>query len=116
MTAKRDAINAALVLAEDVSAGKLDPAHLDRELQERCRELVGHVVGPDDALWELQCEIARGVLAAGGLDPNEVAEWGVVLARQRPQDGETLSAPSDHPSGDPSTRTEPLSPDGLEKS
>jgi len=80
--AKRDAINAAMDLAGDISAGKVDPSKLDVELAERCRELFGIVVGPEDPLFELQRDVARQVLATGGLSVAEVLEWEAVLKRR----------------------------------
>ncbi|CAA0136338.1 Uncharacterised protein [Mycolicibacterium vanbaalenii] len=74
------AIKAALGVAREVAEGTLAPAVLDAEVVEQCRGLVGQVIGPGDALWGLQCEVARGVLAAGGVPADELAEW---LAVQR---------------------------------
>lgn len=59
---KRDAIEAAMNLADDVASGKLDPAHLEQQLVTELRELFGTVVGAGDPLWDLQIDVARGVL------------------------------------------------------
>ena len=72
---KRDVIDAALGLAEDVSSGQLSPAALEEQLVAEVKALVGDVRGPDDPLFEVQVQIARGVLAAGGLSVDELAEW-----------------------------------------
>jgi len=80
-TAKRDAINSAMSIADDVAAGRLSPTDLDATLAAECRALVGSVVGPSDPLWSVQVDIARGVLAAGGLPPGELAEWTAVARR-----------------------------------
>jgi hypothetical protein len=83
---KRDAIVSALAVAEDIDAGRIDPAVLDAELADRCRGLVGTVVGEGDPLWPLQIDITRQVLGLGGVPTTELAEW---LAVGR------------HPAGDP---------------
>lgn len=46
-----------------------------------CRELFGTVAGPGDALWELQVEVARAVLAQKGIPADELSEW-FAVARQ----------------------------------
>lgn len=95
MTTKRDTIEAAMSVADDVASGKLDPATLERQMVEELHELVGSVVGEDDPLWPLQTDVARGVLAAGGLDASEISEWAAVAHRRENPDAssETLSAP-----------------------
>jgi hypothetical protein len=77
-------------VAEDVAAGTTDPADLERLAVAELTALVGHVVGPDDALFGLQCEIARGVLAADGIPVHELAEW-LAVARHRHQNGLTAA-------------------------
>lgn len=74
------AIKAAMGVARDVAEGRLSPAALEAAAVAECRTLVGQVIGPDDAVWPLQLEVARGVLAAGGVPADELAEW---LAVQR---------------------------------
>lgn len=83
---KRDAIVASMSVAEDIDAGRLDPATLKRQVVAELSDLVGTVVGPDDPIWELQVQVARGVLAAGGIPADEQAEW---LAVSRRRDGVT---------------------------
>lgn len=90
--AKRDAITAAMDLAEDITSGKVDPAELDAELVDACRQLFGIVAGPDDPLFELQRDVTRQVLAAGGLTADELSEWGAVL-RQRATESTGPSEP-----------------------
>lgn len=85
-----DAIKAAASVARDIADGKLSPAQLEHHAVTELRELAGGVVGPDDSIWPLQVEIARGVLAAGGIPADELAEW-LAVARQRA--GEPLSEP-----------------------
>lgn len=82
---KRDVIDAALGVAEDVSAGRLAPADLEAQAVQELRDLFGVVVGPDDPAWELQLVVCRGVLAVSGLPADELAEY-VALARHRETD------------------------------
>lgn len=82
--AKRHAVDAAMSVAQDVAAGKLSAAVLDADAALEARNLFGRVVGPEDPLWPLQADVARQVIAAGGIPANELAEW---LAVQRRRDG-----------------------------
>jgi hypothetical protein len=52
---------------------------------ERLKKIFRKVVGPGDPLWPAQLEVARQVIAAGGIPANELQEW---LAVQR-ESGET---------------------------
>lgn len=79
--AREAAVKAAMSVAQDVSAGRLSPADLDQTLAAECGALVGNVVGPSDPLWSVQVDITRGVLAAGGIPPGELAEWTAVARR-----------------------------------
>lgn len=97
---KRDAISAAMGLAEDVAQGRLAPADLEAQAVAELQALVGTVVGEGDPVWDLQVQIARGVLAAGGIPATELQEWAAV-ERQRagepveqPDPGETMPEPS----------------------
>ncbi|MBF9328241.1 flagellar hook-length control protein [Mycobacteroides chelonae] len=90
---KRDVVTAAMSVADDAAEGRLDPATLESQLVEELHELVGSVVGEDDPLWPLQLDVARGVLAAGGLDASELSEWAAVARRRENPDTEALSAP-----------------------
>jgi hypothetical protein len=84
---KKDAVAAAMSIAEDVTEGKLDPADLQQQVIIACRELVGQVIGEGDDLFPLQTEIARSVLAVGGgIGPDELAEY-LALARRRQDTG-----------------------------
>lgn len=85
-----DAIKAAATIARDVADGRLTPAALEHQAVAELRELVGTVVGPGDACWEVQVQIARGVLALDGIPADELFEW---LAVARQQAGEPLSGP-----------------------
>lgn len=99
---KREAVDAAMSVAQDVADGRLSPADLEATAVAELRELVGTVVGPDDACWTLQCEIARQAVGLGALSPDELREWAAVLDRQRgvepsepPAPHEDLSAPAE---------------------
>ncbi|ORW43103.1 hypothetical protein AWB90_18290 [Mycobacterium paraense] len=109
MTTTQDVIKAAMSVAGDAAEGRLDPADLDAELVATCRELVGTVAGPDDTLWSLHLDIARQVLAMGGVTLDELSEWAAVL-RQRA--GEPPNGPdlSDMPAVADSAASEPYSP------
>lgn len=85
--AKRQAIEAATSVAEDVAEGRLDPDELDRHAADAVRDLAGRVVGPGDPIWPLQVEIARGVLAADGIPYDELAQWAGVH-RDRPAEAD----------------------------
>jgi hypothetical protein len=79
---KKDAINAAMGIADDVAQGRLTPDTMQAQLIAEMSQLVGVVVGPDDALFDLQTKIARGVLAAGGIGHEELSEWAAVGRRR----------------------------------
>ncbi|MBI3213146.1 MAG: flagellar hook-length control protein [Mycobacterium sp.] len=82
MTTAEDVIRAAASVGRDVAEGRMEPAALDAAVVDECRQLVGQVVGEGDPLFALQCEIARGVLAVGGIAADELSEWAAV-GRQR---------------------------------
>jgi hypothetical protein len=76
------AIKAAMAVAKDVAEGRVVPDQLDAAALEACRSLFAAVVGPDDPLWALQAEVARQVIAQGGVTANELSEW-VAVQRRR---------------------------------
>jgi hypothetical protein len=90
-TTTEDVIKAAASIARDVAEGRLDAAALDQAVADECRELFGTVTGPADALWPLQLDVCRQMLAAGALSANELSEW---LAVARSRAGEPVSAPT----------------------
>lgn len=90
--AGQTAIKAAMAVAGDVAEGRLHPASLAEAALVECRALFGTVAGPHDALWPLQGDVARQVLAAGGVPAAELSEW---LAVQRRREG--LDAPPADP-------------------
>ncbi|NDJ91464.1 flagellar hook-length control protein [Mycolicibacter kumamotonensis] len=79
---KRDAADAALSVAEDIAAGRLDPAALEAELVAAMSALIDADHEPGSPLGALQVAVARRVLARGDLPVDEVAEW-VSVARSR---------------------------------
>jgi hypothetical protein len=96
MTSKGDTIKAAMEVAEDVAAGRLDPADVDKAATDACRELFGTVIGPDDPLWSLQVEVCRGVLGVGGAIPaGELTEWAAVARRRAQRDEPTADVPAE---------------------
>jgi hypothetical protein len=78
--AKRQAVDAALSIADEVAKGTLDPTSLEVAAVAECRTLFSTVAGPEDELWELQVDVCRQVLAAGGVPGDELAEWAAVYA------------------------------------
>jgi hypothetical protein len=92
---KRDAIDAAMSVAEDVAESRLDPAALDQAVADECKALFGTVVGPGDSLWPLHVDVARHALALGALTADELSEW---LAVARSRAGEPIGSPQP-PSG-----------------
>lgn len=96
MTATEDVIKAAMGIAKDAAEGRLSPVDLDIELTAQCRSLFGVVAGPGDPLWPLHVDVARQVLAAGGLSLDECREWIAVLER-RAVDAVEITQPADAP-------------------
>lgn len=87
---KRDAINGAMSVADDVAQGRINPADLEHQAIAECRALFGTVVGEGDPAWPVQLDVARQVLALGGVPADELAEW---LAVERHRAGEPVSTP-----------------------
>lgn len=79
-------------LAEDVTAGSVDPAALNAELVQKCRELIGRVVGEGDPLFEPQVAVANQALATGAVPATTLREWAAVLALQHAQGSEILAS------------------------
>ncbi|UGQ43407.1 flagellar hook-length control protein [Rhodococcus aetherivorans] len=77
-----DCVNAASDVLAEVEAGTLDPTTIESRAADACRALVGQVGTPADPLWDLHVDIARQVLAAGGLTASELSEWHAVQARR----------------------------------
>lgn len=93
-----DVIKAATGIARDAAEGRLSPEQLDQAVALECRQLFATVMGGDDPLFAVQVDVARQVLAVGGIPATEVAEWTAVLKRRseavEPTDGtETPDGP-----------------------
>ena len=73
--ARKAAVLAAMDVAEDLAAGRLQPAQLEQAARAEFAALAAVVVGPDDPAWETQLSIARQVLALDGIPVDELAEW-----------------------------------------
>jgi hypothetical protein len=112
----QDIIKSAASVARDAAEGKLDPAALESEVTAAARDLFGQVVGEGDPLFPLQIEVCRGVLAAGGLGVDELAEW-LAVAKHRAQmgmpgaEGADVPAEPDSPASGPHSSI-PGGPDG----
>jgi hypothetical protein len=96
-------IKAVMSVARDVAEGRLSPDELGRAAADECRELFGTVAGPDDdpAMWALQLDVARQVLAAGGIPADELTgEWAAVArARGRALRRRTAAEPGNGDAG-----------------
>ena len=68
-------------VAKDLAEGRLTADQLQSYAATSCHELLSTVVGPSDALWDVQLGICRGVLAARGLSVDELTEWLAVARR-----------------------------------
>ncbi|WP_078313158.1 MULTISPECIES: hypothetical protein [unclassified Mycobacterium] len=90
-TTASDVVTAAMSVADDAAERRLDPATLEQQLVTELRALFVAVVGEDDPLWQIQTDVTRGVLAAGGLDASELSEWAAVAHRRENPDTEPLS-------------------------
>jgi hypothetical protein len=94
ITTKEDGIKAAASIARDLADGRLSPADLEAAAVAELRELFGEVV-PGGPCWPLQLQVARGVLAAGGIPADELQEWlSTQRASEKPEEPEKpLSGP-----------------------
>lgn len=90
MTTAENIIDAAMNLATEAAEKRLSPADLAAAVEQECRELFGSVAGPEDPLWPLHVDVARQVLAAGGIPTGELTEWLAVTQRR-----DTPSGPGD---------------------
>lgn len=91
--AKRDAVKAAMSVAEDITSGKLTPEDMDAQVITECRRLFGPVTGPGDPLWELHVGITRQVLGLDGIPVDELAER-VAAGRRSQRTAVSASEPS----------------------
>ncbi|BBY84693.1 flagellar hook-length control protein [Mycolicibacterium tokaiense] len=103
ITTASDVVTAAMGIAKDAAEGRLGPTDLEAELQVELRNLLGVVVGPDDPAWPVQLDVARAVIAAGGIPTDELSEWvAVQRRRERPDEvdpAQTPPEPVSAPSG-----------------
>lgn len=72
-------VAAAMDLAADIADGKLHAADLHPKAVAMAREVCGLVIGPQDPMWPLQCDIARQVIGLGGFGADELGEWTAVF-------------------------------------
>lgn len=93
---KRDAIDAALSVADDVAHGRVDPAALQQQAVTELREMFGSVVGEGDPLWTLHADVARQAVSLGALSADELSEWAAVM-RHRAGEAVEPPAPRDDP-------------------
>lgn len=85
--AMKQAVAAAVSVADDIAGGRLDPDDLERQLVAEARELFGRVEGPDDPLWELHVGVGRQLMAVGcgWITSTELAEWTAVYRQAEAQ-------------------------------
>ncbi|OBG00700.1 hypothetical protein A5773_04220 [Mycobacterium sp. 852014-52450_SCH5900713] len=107
---KRDVIDAAMSVAEDVAESRLDPTQLNQAVADECKALFGTVVGDDDPLWPLHIDVARQVLAVGGLSADELSEWLAVASSRAEEPISSPQPPIDPPAGT-SAASRPRSPE-----
>lgn len=88
------AIKAVMGVAKDLAEGRVSPADVQGPAVAQCRALFAVVAGPDDPLWELQVEVARGVLALDGIPVDELAEWLAVTRAAQGVEAPVVAEPS----------------------
>ncbi|ORL76415.1 hypothetical protein [Prescottella equi] len=87
-----DTITAVMTVARDVAEGRVTVDELAAVAAAECRDLFAAVVGPQDPLWPLHVEVARQVLAAGGIPAGELTEWLAVARRAGGSDDDTAES------------------------
>ncbi|MBM4536283.1 flagellar hook-length control protein [Rhodococcus hoagii] len=87
-----DTITAVMTVARDVAEGTLSPDELAAVAAEECRDLFAVVVGPEDPLWPIHLEVARQVLATGGIPAGELTEWLAVARRAEGSDDDAAES------------------------
>lgn len=92
MTTTHDVIRAAASVGRDVAEGRLPPSMLGKAVADECRELFGAVVGPTDPLWPVHVDVARQVLALGGVPADELTEWRAVARSREPDPSRAVTA------------------------
>lgn len=101
-TTRKAAALAALDLSQEIHDGKISVANIEAEMVDAARSLFAIVAGPNDPLFDLQRDVARQVIAAGGLTADELREWVAVLERRaggavKPSETPEPSDPPDLP-------------------
>ncbi|CAN3128604.1 flagellar hook-length control protein [Mycobacterium sp. smrl_JER01] len=92
-TTTDDIIRAATSVARDAAEGRLTPADIERQAVEELSALMLIPADPGTALADLRIEVARRVLAEGGLPADEVAEWLAVQRRRENPNLDAVAAP-----------------------
>lgn len=87
-----DIIKAATSVARDAAEGRLTPADIERQAVEELSALMLLPADPGTALADLRIEVARRVLAEGGVPADEVAEWLAVQRRRENPDLDAVAA------------------------
>ncbi|MCV7223633.1 flagellar hook-length control protein [Mycolicibacterium elephantis] len=105
-----DIVTAAMSVARDAAEGKIDPAALEQQAVTELGRLFSDVVGQDDPLWPLQLDVARQVLALGGVSADELNEWAAAL-RHRDAEPSSTADPATDPPEAVSAVSEALSPE-----
>jgi hypothetical protein len=90
-TTPDDVIKAAASIAREAAEGRVSPADMEALAVRELTELFAEVV-PGSPVWPLQVSVARGVLAAGGIPADELAEWAAVQ-RASEEPAKPLSVP-----------------------
>lgn len=96
VTTEADIVTAAMSVARDAAEGKIDPAALEQQAVTELRSMLGDVVGQGDPMWPLQLDVARQVLALGGVPADELNEWAAAL-RDRDAEPSSEVDPDDGP-------------------
>ncbi|MGJ6122976.1 hypothetical protein QN239_10395 [Mycolicibacterium sp. Y3] len=81
-TTVEDVITAAMSVATDAADGKITPAALERQAVEELSALMLLAPEPGTDLATLRIEVARRVLAEGGVPADEISEWLAVQRRR----------------------------------
>lgn len=96
---KRDAVTAAMNLADDVAEGRVNVAELEHQAITELSRLALEPAEPGTEMAVLRVVIARRVLAEGGVPTDELAEWLAVQRRRENPDGGTGSTAVDGQGG-----------------
>ncbi len=92
---KREAVKAAMSVAEDIAEGRLDPATVQQQAVTEMREMFGTVYGEGDPLWDLHADVARQAIGLGALSADELSEWAAVMRHKAGEAAESPALPID---------------------